>query len=174
MISYSSRSNCASARQYYYDLLGGGAEGDVPEIVLRHVASCRRCQADISRLRALLADTGNTAQSQKDLVISELLSLHFAWIGKSVTCRTVKAFLPSLADPMLQISIPTPVTVHLDNCRACSDDLLILGNLGLTQKQLYRLGQLLADKLAEEPVSCSQARTSIPAVTSIAFQETTA
>ncbi|MHC4331406.1 MAG: hypothetical protein ACYSWW_25150, partial [Planctomycetota bacterium] len=171
MISYSSRSNCASARQYYYDLLGGRADGGVPEIVIRHVASCRRCQADISQLRALLADTGNAAQSQKDLVISELLSLHFAWIGKSVTCKTVKAFLPSLADPMLQISIPTPVTVHLDNCRACSEELSTFKNLGFTHTQLCRLGQFIAEKPAD---GCSQAQAAIPAVAGMVFGGTDA
>ncbi len=171
MIFYSSRSNCASARQYYYDLLDKGAEGDVPEIVLRHVDSCRRCQADISRLRALLAGTGNAAQSQKDLVIRELLSLHFAWIDKSVTCKTVKPFLPSLADPMLQISIPTPVTVHLDNCRACSEELSTFRNLGFTHTQLCRLGQFIAEKPAD---GCSQAQAAIPAVAGMVFGGTDA
>ncbi|TKJ35501.1 MAG: hypothetical protein CEE38_15125 [Planctomycetes bacterium B3_Pla] len=171
MISYNSRSNCASARQYYFDLLDKGVEEDVPESVIRHVDSCRRCKADIGRLGALLAGTGNAAQSQKDLVISELLSLHFAWIGKSVTCRTVKPFLPSLADPMLQISIPTPVTVHLDNCRACSEELSTFRNLGFTHTQLCRLGQFIAEKPAD---GCSQAQAAIPAVAGMVFGGTDA
>jgi len=175
MISVNPNSNCTDARLYYYDFLSEEAKGNIPQSTLGHINECRHCQDEINRLEALLAHADkDIEQSQQSSAIIDILRLHFTCIGKSVTCSTVKPFIPSLAIPALEISIPTPITAHLDNCRACSDDLLILGNLGLTQKQLYRLGQLLADKLAEEPVSCSQARTAIPAVTSIAFQETTA
>jgi hypothetical protein len=112
----------------------------------------------------LLAGPGNAAQSQKDLIISELLSLHFAWVGKSVTCRTVKPFLPSLADP-------TPVTVHLDNCKACSEELSTFKNLGFTHTQLCRIGQFIAEKPAD---GCSQAQAAIPAIAEMVFGGTDA
>jgi len=175
MISTNPNSNCTDAQLCYYNFLSEEAKGNIPQSVLGHIAKCRHCRDEINRLEALLAQADkDVEQSRQSSDIIAILNLHFAYIDKSVTCSTVKPFLPSLAIPTLEISIPTPITAHLDNCRACSDDLLILGNLGLTEKQLYRLGQLLADKLAEDPVSCSQVQTAIPAVTSIAFQETTA
>lgn len=153
MISHSNRLNCKSARLSYYDLLGSETEADVPEDVRRHIASCRHCQADISRLKTLLADTGQkneSEQSRKDSVISSLLSLHFAWIDKPVTCKSARLFLPSLADPLLKITIPTPITVHIDHCRSCSDELSNLKNSGFTHKQLCRLGRIMAEKPAED------------------------
>ncbi len=175
MISINPNSNCTEARLYYYDFLSEEAKGNIPQSTLGHITECRHCQDELNRLEALLAQADeDIEQSRQSSAIIAILKLHFACIDKSLTCSTVKAFLPSLAFPTLEISIPTPITAHLDNCRVCSDDLLILGNLGLTEKQLYRLGQLLADKPTEEPVSCSQAQTAIPAVASITFQETTA
>ena len=153
MISHSNRPNCKRARLSYYDLLDSETEANVPEDVRRHIASCRHCQADISRLKTLLADTGQknkSEQSRKDSVISSLLSLHFAWIDKPVTCKSARPFLPSLADPLLKITIPTPITVHIDNCRSCSDQLSALKNSGFTHKELSRLGRIIAEKPAED------------------------
>jgi hypothetical protein len=44
--------------------------------------------------------------------------------------------------PSAQIRIPTPITVHLDHCPECADDLKALRNLGLTAEQLERLERL--------------------------------
>ncbi|MGB2866051.1 MAG: hypothetical protein WBC05_22145, partial [Sedimentisphaerales bacterium] len=113
-------------------------------------------------------------QSRKDSAIITLLRLHFEYIGEPVKCDTVKPFLASLADPVLQIRIPTPITTHLDKCQSCRDDLLILLDLHLPHKYLCRLGQILADKPIEDDFSCSQAQAAIPAVVSMAFHETNA
>ncbi|MCK4822254.1 hypothetical protein KA005_41205, partial [bacterium] len=113
-------------------------------------------------------------QSHKDSAISTLLRLHFEYIGEPVKCDTVKPFLASLADPVLEIRIPTPITTHLDKCKACRDDLQMLLDLHLPHKYLCRLGQILADKPIEDDFSCSQAQVAIPAVVSMAFHETNA
>jgi hypothetical protein len=152
MISHNDRSNCKSARLCYYDLLDTEAEANVPEDVRQHTASCRHCRGDISRLKTLLAGTARPSESEqrrRDSVVSTLLSLHFAWIDKPVTCKSAKPFLASLADPLLQITIPTPITVHIDKCRRCSDELSTIKNSGLTHKQLCRLGQTMAGQPPE-------------------------
>ena len=173
MISPNFDSNCVNARLYYYDFLSEEAKGNIPESALEHITQCQHCRNEINRLEVLLADT-DIEQSQQNSAISTILRLHFAYIGRSVTCSTVKPFLPGLAVPALEITIPTPITTHLDNCQACSDDLLTLRDLGFTQKQLYRLGQLFAEKPAEDTVSCSQAQAAILAVVSMVFRETNA
>jgi hypothetical protein len=113
-------------------------------------------------------------QSRKDSAISTLLRLHFEYIDEPIKCDTVKPFLASLADPVLQIRIPTPITTHLNKCKACRDDLLTLLDLHLPHKYLCRLGHVLADKPVEDEFSCSQAHAAIPAVVSMAIHETDA
>jgi hypothetical protein len=113
-------------------------------------------------------------QSRKDSTISTLLRLHFEYIGEPVKCDTVKPFLASLADPVLQIRIPTPITTHVNKCKTCCDDLQELLDLHLPHKYLCRLGQLLAEIPVEDKLNCSQAQAAIPAVVSLAFYETDA
>ncbi|KPK38520.1 MAG: hypothetical protein AMJ65_12770 [Phycisphaerae bacterium SG8_4] len=153
MISYNDRSNCKHARLYYYDLLDTETEADVPDDARQHIASCQHCQADMSRLETMLADADRNSDSEqrrRDSAVTKLLSLHFAWLDKPVTCKSAKPFLASLADPLLRIRIPTPITVHLDKCRRCSDKLATIKNSGLTHKQLCHLGQTMAEQPAED------------------------
>jgi len=107
----------------------------------------------MSRLETLLAGAERPADSEqrrRDSAVSKLLSLHFAWIDKPVTCRSAKPFLASLADPLLRIVIPTPITVHIDKCRRCSGELSTIKNSGFTHKQLCRLGQTMAEQPPED------------------------
>lgn len=147
MSAYSNRLNCRSARLCYYDLLDADAAASVPEDVHEHVASCDDCRADISRLAELLSSRGkiiNIEQRRKDSIVTELLSLHFAWVGKPVACADAKPFIPSLADPLLQIRVPTPITAHLANCLACAEELTTLKESGLGHVQLCRLSRILS------------------------------
>jgi len=149
MISHNDRSTCRNARLCYYDLLDTETEASVSEDVRRHVASCSHCQTDINRLKTLLAHTDRPSESEqrrRDSVVSTLLSLHFAWIGKPVTCKSAKPFLASLADPLLRITIPTPITVHVDKCHKCFDELSNIKSSGFTHEQLCRLGQTMAEQ----------------------------
>jgi hypothetical protein len=162
---------------YYYDFLSKQTREGIPEGAVQHIKHCRNCQTEMDSLKDLLEQTGDrfeSEQSRKDSAISTLLRLHFEYIDQPVKCDTVKPFLASLADPVLQIRIPTPITTHLDKCRSCRDDLWALLDLHLPHKYLCRLGQLLADKPTEEQTSCLQAQAAIPAVVSMAFHETNA
>ena len=102
-----------------------------------------------------------------------MLKLHFAYIGKPVTCNIVKPFLPSLLDPALEIRIPTPIITHLHKCQQCAEDLDIIRCLNLNRKQLCRLSQLFADKPAKYNVSCQQAYAAVLTVLPMDFRETT-
>ena len=179
MISHNPDTNCTNARLYYYDFLSTETREGIPEGALQHIKQCRNCQTEMDSLKNLLVKADErieSEQSRKDSAISTLLRLHFEYIGEPVKCNTVKPFLASLADPVLQIRIPTPITTHLNKCKACRDDLQKLLDLHLPHKYLCRLGQLLAEKPIEEEYEfiCSQAQTAIPAVVSMAFHETNA
>ena len=75
-------------------------------------------------------------------------------------------------EPALEVKIPTPITVHLDKCKQCREDLETIRQLNLSHKQLYRLSRLFAGKPGEDDVSCSQVQNAIPAVVSMNFNET--
>jgi len=175
MISHNPDTNCTNARLYYYDFLYTETREGIPEGALEHIKQCRNCQTEMDRLKDLLIkvqERDESEQSRKDSAISTLLRLHFEYIGEPVKCNTVKPFLGSLADPVLQIRISTPITTHINKCKACRDDLQKLLDLQLPHKYLCRLGQILADKPAEDEFSCSQAQIAIPAVVSLDFHET--
>jgi hypothetical protein len=177
MISHNPDTNCTDARLYYYDFLSKETREGIPEGALQHIKQCRNCQTELDSLKDLLIKADErceSEQSRKDSAISTLLRLHFEYTGEPVKCNNVKPFLGSLADPVLQIRIPTPITTHINKCKACRDDLQKLLDLHLPHKYLCRLGQLLADKPIEDEFSCSQALAAIPAVVSMAFHETDA
>ncbi len=177
MISQNPYSNCMSARLYFYDFLHEETKTGIPECTLRHINNCPDCQTEIHRLGTLLSNAKNTHDNQinrRNTAITSLLKFHFSYVNEPVTCHTVKPFLASLADPVIRITIPTPITEHIKECRDCRDDLHTLEDLHLTHKQLCRLGQLLAQTPAENTVDCSQARQAIPDVASMGFDRTNA
>jgi hypothetical protein len=120
MISFNPDSDCANIRPYYYDFLCEETKGNIPQNTLQHIDQCRHCRDEINRLEALLAHADkDIKESQQNSAMITILGLHFAYIGKSVTCSTVKPFLTSLAVPALEISIPTRICTLLKN--SCTD-----------------------------------------------------
>ncbi|MHC4569668.1 MAG: hypothetical protein ACYTE3_28410, partial [Planctomycetota bacterium] len=162
----SNREKCRPAQLCYYDLLSSETAESVPDDVHEHVASCADCRSDIDRLRGILASAGkrvDSEQRRRDSAITELLSLHFAWVDELVTCTQVKPFLPGLADPLLRVRIPTPITAHVDSCPACSKELAVLRDAALTHTQLCRLSRILAEDVDEDTDS-QEVRAAFPAV----------
>ena len=167
---------CRQAKLYYYDFLWGESSEVIPESIVDHIARCQHCQGQIDQLKAILSEVDDLEPEQRQVgpAIIHMLKLHFAYIGRSVTCKTVRPFLPCLLDPALEIRIPTPITTHLDNCPQCSEDLETIRGLNLNRKQLRRLSQLFAERTAKDNVSCPQARAAILAVVMMALRETNA
>jgi len=177
MISQNPDISCTNARIYYFDFLNEETREGIPDGALQHIKQCGNCQAEVDSLEALLSQADENFESEqrrRDSAVSSLLRLHFEYIGEPVNCDTVKPFLASLADSVLQIRVPTPITTHLDKCRSCRDDLKILLDMHLPHKYLCRLGQLLAEKPADDYFLCVQAQAAIPAVVSMDFHETDA
>jgi len=165
---------CRQAELYYYDFLHDENHSLIPESIISHIKQCPYCQDQVRHLESVLSQYGDLEpeESQVRAAVTTMLKLHFAYIGKKVTCKTARPFLPALLDPALGIRIPTPITVHLDHCQQCAQDLETIRGLNLSRKQSYRLSQLFAAKPAEDSVSCSQAHTAIMAFVSMAFRET--
>ncbi len=143
---------CRQAESYYYDFLDSESCDPVPQFLAEHIGSCRFCSEQLDRLKKTLskAEDSDPQQKQNRAVINDMLERHFAHIGESVTCNTVKPFLPGLLDETVQFAVPTPITVHLDNCPDCREDLETLRALDLTGVQLRALEQILAGKPAAQ------------------------
>jgi hypothetical protein len=176
MIAFNPNSLCANAEPYYYDFLLSKGEESVPEEIVRHIGECRSCRDKLSQLQAALsqADNVDAEERQADSAIATMLRLHFAYIGKPVTCRVVKPFLPTLLDPVLEVRVPTPITVHLNNCPQCSEDLQTIQAMGLSRKQLGRLSRLFAENPLEDAVKCSEVHLSRMAAALLALNKATA
>jgi len=174
MIRYKSDSACADARFYYHDFLDQRTQKDIPQKDLEHIAACPHCLREVQRLKTLLARAENPLAPEpdrKNTAVIAVLGLHLHYIDTPVKCSTVKNFLPSLAIQALKIRIITPITAHINNCPACSEDLSSIISLGLDSNRLHRLAQLLAHKPSYSPKECSNARVHIPAAAAMHFDK---
>jgi len=174
MIAHNPKSLCRQAEPYYYDFLYSESRALIPESIVNHVEQCQHCREQINQLEAVLsrADGPESEQGRVSSAVTTMLKLHFAYIGKPVTCNIVKPFLPTLLDQTLGMRIPTPIVTHVCDCQQCSEDLDAIRGLKLSRKQLCRLSQLFAEKPGEDNVSCSQAQAAILVVVLMAFRET--
>jgi hypothetical protein len=175
MVADNSSASCKQAEPYYYDFLINESRSTIPVSIANHITDCQYCQEHIKRFKDLLVLSENQPDLKEKQVRSAksiFMELHFAYIGQAVTCQAVKPFLPSLLDPALEIKIPTPITVHLDKCQRCSDDLETIRKLGLNSKQLSRLSQLFAETPSSNEMRCSETQNAISAVVSMDFDNT--
>ncbi|HEV56271.1 MAG TPA: hypothetical protein ENN87_02085 [Phycisphaerales bacterium] len=159
MITHGDEAGCRQARPYFYDYLYHAAE--VPGSIRDHIAGCPTCRADIERLERELATGGNEGDHAASGLLAATLQAHLVHIGRDVSCHTVKPYLPLQADPVLAVRVQTPITAHIERCRACSSDVETLGALGLSQKQLYRLSRMFAEEADAASHLCAEAEEAI-------------
>ncbi len=177
MSAHSDEFLCKQASLYYYSLLSDDRRKDIPEFMVKHVENCKNCQSQLKGLKDALSKTGDSSSvdmEKADTGIAMMLKLHFKYIGKEVTCETVKPFLPTLVEPSMKVKIPTPITSHIDNCPQCLNNLEIIQRLHLNPKQLCKLSQLFADQLIFDANSCNNIRKVIPSIVLLDFEKTNA
>ena len=157
MISWESRANCEDARGYYYDWLDEQCTDEVPQSIQVHVSHCDHCREEIERLGRVLGSSSrlNPIETSRTSMINALLEMHFKYADVPVTCVHVKRFLPSTAAQDTRITIPTPITVHIDQCTGCRNEWQELQSLNLSDAQLQRLTECI-EKNDEYAVSSSQ------------------
>ncbi len=151
--------------KWYYDYVVEHGPG-VPEAIARRVRRCLVFRKQLDRLQEAVTGAGgeaNASRSKMKRDIIDTLSGHFRCLNEQVTCARVKPFLPGLLLPSVQVRIPTPITVHVDHCPECADDLEALRDLGLSAEQLERLEQLYHGPAAGERRLCRKARSKIGA-----------
>jgi hypothetical protein len=151
--------------KWYYDAVAEHGP-DVPEVIARRVRRCLVFRKQIDRLQEAVTGAGgeaNASRSKMKRDIIDTLSEHFRCLNEQVTCSRVKPFLPSLLLPAVQVRIPTPITVHLDHCPECAEDLEALRDLGLSPAQLERLERLYQAPATWDRRLCRKARSRIAA-----------
>ncbi|MFA5252418.1 MAG: hypothetical protein WC454_07525, partial [Phycisphaerae bacterium] len=174
MIAHDPQSLCKKAELYYYDFLYDESRRLITEPIISHIEQCLHCREQINHLEATLsqADDPESEHVRVNPMVTKMLKLHFACIGKPVTCNIVKPFLPTLLDQVVGIHIPTPIAAHVCDCQKCSEDLDVIRCLNLRREQLCRLSQLFADNSAGSNISCTEVQNAIPSIVSMVFSET--
>ncbi len=165
---------CEEAKLYYYDFLFLQDKDQIPEQVLSHIRQCRNCQKEIYELKTALTKSEfkiNREYNHSGSPLANMLKLHFSYIDQDITCTIVKPFLPGLLDASMQISIPTPITTHLDHCPKCVQHLGKISDLNLSEVNLFRLSRFLAVNSDYDNINCSQAKSDIMAFVMMAFHE---
>ena len=149
----SQKTVCEQASVFYYDYIQDAGLCSAEPEIFHHIGKCAFCQSEIERLKVILVEptdqTITEKTNQKDTQVTTILSSHFNLTNKEITCGVAKRFIPSLASLSFDIKIPTPITVHIENCKLCKHDLDTIRKLKLTHEQLARLRQVIASQMAE-------------------------
>ena len=144
---------CEQASVFYYDYIQDARLCDAEPEIFRHIEKCTFCQSEIERLKIILAEPANQTitekTSRRDIQVTTILASHFNLMNKEVTCGIAKSFMPSLAGLSFDIRIPTPITVHIENCNLCRHDLDTIRRLNLTHEQFTHLGRIIAEHNGE-------------------------
>ena len=174
MIGWYDSCRCEQAREYYFDYLESSSRDAIPSAILTHLATCPDCQGQVHRLGDMMAcpapSESTGTQEYRDAVMADLLQHHFVYIETPVSCSMVKPFLPSLADPDLEIRVPTPITAHLGRCMACGEDVAVLREYHLSGGQLHRISRFLGRKGTTEAPLCTEMSEVMISVGSLFFE----
>ena len=144
---------CEQASVFYYDYIQGTRLCRVEPEISRHIEKCTFCRGEIERLKVVLAEPTDQMITEKtnqmDTQVTTILSSHFNFMNKEITCGVAKRFMPSLASLSFDIKIPTPITAHIENCKPCKHDLDTIRKLNLTHEQFTHLEQAIASQMTE-------------------------
>jgi len=161
---------CEVAEGYFYDLMYEETSYKVPREIIEHVDSCRACGEKFVYSSQFIKGELQEPHRSYAARMTEDLYRHFSLLGKEVGCGLVKGFLPLLGDADMQMYIPTPVTVHLDNCEPCLSDRDTIRWLKLTSDQNAILAEFYAARTFESSGECGRFRDSLGAISRLCFE----
>lgn len=177
MVDFSFKLSCLKAEPYFYDFLDFGDGEPVPDSVIDHINNCVSCRQKVDQLKDTLLQLEEQSRSEQKRIESPAMYMfqrELSLVDKPVTCHIVKPFLPYMLAIDLEVKVPTPITVHLDNCPQCREDLEAIAKLDLEWKYLCKLALLLID--SPKDGDCLKIKPAIPAIVSMDWTgvETTA
>ncbi len=163
--------DCPRAIEYYYDFLLQEFREDIPAEIYDHIRHCSLCHHEISELKTDLEKCSTSQRfSQRNHKQINLLSRQFAYINLPVDCRIAGPFLPLLSQPGQFPSVPTPITIHLDNCPSCQENYKLLQSFNLNEKQAAQTSQLMVFRRTAKPLDCQKAKEHIQNFIKLSFK----
>jgi hypothetical protein len=151
------RSLCEPASVYYYDYIESGTLED--KALEQHIRNCPACQKRIEELKGIIdsdkpgeqftydrqsTDSLTSRNYKAPLRAVRMIEAHYRYEGAKLGCGQVKPFLPTLLIESAQVSAATPVTVHIDNCSECREDLQRIRRLNLSAGELIDFSEFLS------------------------------
>jgi len=135
--------------EQYYDFITSPAQ--VAPEAARHFESCEICRDRIESLK------GELERPVPSSGIEKQLALQMNMLGRWVSCRTCRPFLPLFAGRPQRVRVDTPIRRHIDACRACREDVKSLERLGLDDDQLLNAAAFLSGDASVEADFSSEA-----------------
>lgn len=129
---------CTQAQPCYFDYLTG-QYNPASDREFEHIKCCLQCQNEIKRLKQEIDGKSDSSCSRQDI-----LAMHHHYLSAWIDCDVVKPFLASQVHPQLSITTQTPVTVHINQCESCQNDLQNLLSMELSGLQLVEAAQILS------------------------------
>lgn len=139
--------NCQTSQIHFYNYLKD--RGQVPPKAASHIENCTECQSQIENLRDRL-DCCEAGDDDRKELLRKVLKLHAGLSDRWNYCHQVRPLLPTLLVDSLRVTIPTAVTIHIEQCSQCREDLSRIKSLGLSSDKLMAAAGFLADR---QPVS---------------------
>ncbi len=164
---------CNRAAKYFFRILNPRPSVTIPKKIMDHVNECPHCIENLAQFQSSQSDSAIYKETEHSSLrkIAEQMERHLLLLGAEVGCQRVKAFLPLLADPELEIRIPTPITVHVDECEQCTADYSALRSLNLGSEQLALLAEFYSQASFQNSHECAVFRDSIELAAEMWFDD---
>ncbi len=137
-------SECEFAESHFYTLLNVDTHYQTPRRAVRHIKNCPKCKKRLEQYHDILLEPNKLDERQAFRIRETTARLvqYFSFLDKKVDCQTARRFLPQLADTELPILIPTPISVHAEQCPQCERTLEMIRQLKLNSRQLGELTEV--------------------------------
>ena len=140
---------CQNAEPFFYEYFHGTTK-TLPNEVLNHIENCSLCLDSIASMKNVFEQSDDVLPANsKHAIIAGKLSRHFSFIDKQVTCSSVKSFMAEIADPTMRITVPTPITVHIQHCEKCTEDIHTIKSFHYHSEALAVIADFLSQKCSE-------------------------
>ena len=137
-------SECEFAEKHFDMLVHADRHYQTPRRVVRHIKNCPKCKKRLEQYHDIVLEPNKLDERQAFRINETTARLvqHFSFLDKKVDCQTTRRFLPQLADTELPILIPTPISVHAEQCPQCERALEMIRQLNLNSQQLGELTEV--------------------------------
>lgn len=141
---------CQNAEPFFYEYFHGSTE-TLPEDVLDHIENCSLCLDSIASMKDIFEQSDDALPTNsRHAILAGKLGRHFSFMDKPVTCSCAKAFMAEMADPIMRITVPTPITVHIQHCEKCAKDVDTIKSFHYHGEALAVIGDFLSQKPSDE------------------------